>query len=75
MDWSKILSKSPNELSSEELAAIPNHLSSIEAGSLSTKELVKLFELSRFIIHRHSNDTKKKRQSAEGQCKKNSKKI
>lgn len=67
MDWSNVLSSSPNELSLKELEAIPNHLSSIDASTLSTKELVKLFELSRFIIHRLSNDSKANRKSGEGQ--------
>lgn len=67
MDWSNVLSLPPNELSLKELEAIPNHLSSIDASTLSTKELVKLFELSRFIIHRLSNDSKVNRKPGEGQ--------
>lgn len=56
MDWSSILSIPPNELAPDELDAIPNHLSSVNASVLSVEELRKFFELNRFLINR-LNDT------------------
>lgn len=56
MDWSSILSSSPNELSAEQLEVISNKLSSVDANSLNIDELRKFFELNRFLIEHLSTD-------------------
>lgn len=50
MDWSSILSTSPNELSAEQFEVISKELPSVDANSLDVDELRKFFELNRFII-------------------------
>lgn len=67
MDWSNILSISPNELTQGVLEAIPNHLSSIDVNELSVEELRQFFELSRFLIRRLSNDVQKTKILGKGQ--------
>lgn len=56
MDWSTILSTTPNELSVEQLEVISNELPSVDANSLGVDELRKFFELNRFLIELLSKD-------------------
>lgn len=63
MDWSNILSKTPDELTAEVLETIPYHLSSVDANSLSIKELRQFFELNRFVINQLSDGIQRNRQS------------
>lgn len=66
MDWPNVLSIPPNKLNVEVLEAIPNHLSSVDANTLSIEELRKLFELSRFLINHVSNKTQGDKQPEKG---------
>lgn len=50
MDWSDIVSTSPNKLSTEALAFARINLSSVDSGALNTEQLRKFFELSCFLL-------------------------
>lgn len=56
MDWSSILTTSPNKLTTEQLETISNELPSVDANSLDTEELRHFFELNRFLIEHLSKD-------------------
>lgn len=66
MNWKKILSVPPNELSSEDLESIPNHLCFVDPNELSNEELKKFFELNRFLINHLFNDRQEKLQTKKG---------
>lgn len=66
MDWSTILSVSPNELNVEELESIPKHLCSVDPNALSNEELKQFFELNRFLINHLSNETQGKMKMNKG---------